>query len=87
VVVNHGKRVTICGVAAPDAHGDDLLAILSRTDRFGPPVGQRNSDDGVQRITEFKSPIAHTTILLADGTPQNADGVILNITEVREPGR
>lgn len=86
-VLNHGKRVTICGVAAPDASGKDMLALLSQPDQFGPPTGQRDSDDGVQRITEFKAPFAHATILLADGTPQNAAGIILNITEVREPGR
>jgi hypothetical protein len=86
-VLNHGKRVTICGVAAPDAAGQAMLDLLSQAGQLGAPVGQRNSDDGTQRITQFKSPFAHTTILLADGTPQNADGVILNITQVREPGR
>jgi hypothetical protein len=86
-VLNHGKRVTICGVAAPDASGKDMMELLSQPEQLGPPVGQRESDDGVQRITEFKAPFAHTTILLADGTPQSALGIILNITEVREPGR
>ena len=45
------------------------------------------TDDGGERRTEFKAPFAHSTILLSDGTPQHATGVILNLTEVREPGR
>ena len=87
LAVNHGKRVTICGVAAPDAPGEALRAVLSAAGRLGAPIGQRTSDDGIQRITEFKAPFAHASILLADGTPKQADGVILNIIEVREPGR
>jgi hypothetical protein len=87
VAINHGKRVTICGIAAQDAPGDPLRDLLSKTDRLGAPVGARNSDDGVQRITEFKAPFKGASILLADGTPQHADGVILHIIEVREPGR
>jgi hypothetical protein len=85
--VNHGKRVTICEIAARDALGDDVRDVLAQPDRLGPPTATRDSDDGVQRITEFKAPFAHSTILLSDGTPQHAAGVMLNITEVREPGR
>jgi hypothetical protein len=87
LAVNHGKRVTICGVAAPDAPGEAVRNALSQPDRLGAPIATRNSDDGVQRITEFKAPYAYSSILLADGTPQNDAGVILNITEVRELGR
>jgi hypothetical protein len=87
LAVTKAKRVTICGVAAQDAAGADLLTALSQAGRLGAPIGARNSDDGVQRITEFKAPYAHASILLADGTPQNAAGIILNIIEVREPGR
>jgi hypothetical protein len=85
--VRHGKTVTICGLAAQDARGDDLRGVLAQPGRFGAPLGVRNSDDGIQRITEFKAPFAHSSILLADGAPQNAAGVILNLIEVREPGR
>ena len=85
--LNKGKAVTVCELSAQDAAGDDLLQALSRTDRLGAPVGARTSEDGVQRLTEFKSAYPHSSILLADGTPQHAGGVILNIIEVREPGR
>jgi hypothetical protein len=87
LALNHGKRVTVCEIAAPDARGDELRDVLSQPGRLGAPVGVRNSDDGVQRITEFKAPFASSSILLADGTPQDAAGVMLNIIEVREPGR
>jgi hypothetical protein len=87
LAVNNGKQVTICGLAAPDASGDDLRELLSRPDHFGPPTGTRASDDGALRLTEFKSPFAHAYVILSDGAPQHAAGVILNITEVREAGR
>lgn len=85
--LNKGKAVTVCELAADDAGGDDMLQALSRADRLGAPLSTRNSDDGLQRLTEFKSAYPHASILLADGTPQHAGGVILNIIEVREPGR
>ena len=87
VAVRNGKTVTICGLAANDASGDEMLGLLSQPGEFGAPVDTRTSDDGGERLTEFKAPFAHSTILLSDGTPQHATGVILNLTEVREPGR
>ncbi len=87
VAVNHGKRVTVCELAAPDARGEALRDLLSEPGRLGAPIGTLTSEDGVQRITEFKAPFAHASILLTDGAPTNAAGVILNLTEVREPGR
>jgi hypothetical protein len=82
-----GKAVTVCELSAQDAAGDDVLQAVSRGDYLGPALATRTSDDGVQRLTEFKAPYPHSSILLADGTPQRAGGVILNIIEVREPGR
>jgi hypothetical protein len=87
LTVKGAKRVTVCGVAAPDLHGQELFDTLSEPARLGPPLGTRISEDGGARITAFKSPFAHTTIVLTDGTPQAAEGVVLNITEVRESGR
>jgi len=85
--VRNGKTVTICGLAANDASGDEMMDLLSTPGELGEPVETRTSDDGGERLTEFKTPFAHSTILLSDGTPQHAVGVILNLTEVREPGR
>jgi hypothetical protein len=87
IAVRNGKTVTICGLAAQDANGEAMLGLLSQPSEFGAPVDSRNTEDGGERLSQFKAPFAHALILLSDGTPQNAAGVILNLTEVREPGR
>jgi hypothetical protein len=84
---SRAKTVSMCEVDAEDVIGDDLLAVLSRPDRLGAQTAARTSDDGGARLTEFKAPFAGATILLTDGSPQHAAGVMLNITQVREPGR
>ena len=85
--VKGGRTVSLCEIDAQDARGDDVIGVLSQPGRLGAPVGVRTSDDGGARLTQFKSPIPQSTVVVTDGAPLHAAGVMLNITEVREPGR
>jgi hypothetical protein len=85
--VKAGRTVSLCEIDAEDALGDEVIGVLSQAGRLGAPAGSRTSDDGAARLTEFKSPFAQSAVVVTDGAPLHAAGVMLNITQVREPGR
>ena len=87
LAVDHGKRVTVCEIAAPNPRRTTTCATRAlAAEPFGRSMSVRNSDDGVRRSAEFDH-LPAAAFTFADGTPQDAAGVMLNIIEVREPGR
>jgi hypothetical protein len=81
--------VTSCGIAAPDAFGEEVKRDLAKAMKLGKPISEAILPNGKMRATKWlmKSSPTDVSLLLTDGTPVRGPGIYLTLTQVAPTGK